>query len=144
MIKAKIYKLDGQPNINGIVYPKEELENAVKKFNDSDMTYATMGVYPPKNFRELDMSTVAAKTTLAVDGEYVVANINFLKTPDGARAADVFDDIGLTLMPASIGNLNKEEKTVTELQISTLTFVPLGSVEIGDNADGLFVMSDDK
>ena len=44
-VTAKIYKGD-MPNVNGIVFPKEELQKAVENFN-KEKNVVMYGDYPP-------------------------------------------------------------------------------------------------
>lgn len=138
-MKAKIYKAD-TPNANGVVYPKDELVAAIEKFNENE-NFAVVGTYPPAGL-EVDLNDVAAQVKLRLDENYVIAEMKLLETPGGEKVQEMMEQIGSTVLPVATCDYNDGQ--VSNLQIGKLTFVPQGSVELGDVEDDMFVVGSDK
>jgi len=94
-----------KPTINGRIYPKEVLEEAVKKYNQSN---DKLGQYGFSENSKIDLSKVTHETEevrLEDDGS-VVANIKLLNTPYGNMVYDMIKDDAAVVGPVFLGNID--------------------------------------
>jgi hypothetical protein len=115
----------GQENLNGRIYTKESLEQAVASFNDLQKSglpmFGQVG-YPDGQFGLFDLSKASHRITEVVnDGDTLYANLEFLNTPAGDQARQLVDNC--VLRPRSMGTVN-EDKTVNVSKVFTYDLIP--------------------
>lgn len=142
-MKAIVYRGD-LPNVNGVVYPLEELEMAVEKFNVQDGRHFVelADHYPSDPTINLDL--VAGRVSLEIDGDCVVAHLKLLETPMGQLAKKIIDQ--MFLVPSAQGNVKGEAgiKEVTSLRFERFSLVQSSKIDLGTAAvdAGMFKLSD--
>lgn len=98
-----------EPNLNGRIYPKEELQKAIDKYQekiDSNRSFGTLGI---SDYGVMDLEKVSHRVTkLYIEDENVIANVEILDTPCGYKYLDMID--GFKLVSVGHGKLNDEHK----------------------------------
>lgn len=118
-IAAKLYEAD-KPNSNGIVYSREELEKAIKKWNNSSGLVMFESYSEPFCW-ENDLNRAVGTCKLSMDGDFVKATMDILvDTPSGKKLIDKLSgpakEVSMCL-PVAQATLN-EDRTVSDLSIS--------------------------
>jgi len=98
-----------KPSRNGYIYPKEELQKAIDKYQekiDAGEAFGTLGLNPSG---VMDLESVSHKVTeIYFEDNKVIAKIEILDTPSGNSAMKMFD--GLSLSSIGYGKLNDENE----------------------------------
>lgn len=98
-VKAQIMKI-GTPSATGRVYSREVMEEAIKKFNESQIKGGTLGqvgdLSHPVNLK--DISHIFEN--VRIENDAVVADMKILNTPQGENVKTLLEsDIKLALAP---------------------------------------------
>lgn len=133
-MRAKIYQAD-VPNVNGVVYPADELKAAVERFNTLD-NVVIADKYPPDNGFDPDLEKAVGTAFLDYDGGFVVADVDFFDNDLSKEVMEVKEEYGLRLMPCAVGEF--DGTSVSDMSIVMLTVVPSNHVNVGENKSGLF------
>jgi len=131
-VKSKIYASD-TPNLNGIIYPKDELKKAVDKFNLSE-NFVTFGNYPPLPLDKVDLAKTVGTVKLeySEDG-YVMAKMNVFDTPHGIMLKSILtgqDKDKVVSLPTASGKIT-DDKIVNDLNIISVSCLLKDNVNIG-------------
>ena len=101
MIAAEIY-IAGEPDYKGRTYSAEELEHAVKEYNDgiaNGYNLIMLQDNPMTPGDPITVNRIAGQAELYFQGGSVYAIAKILKTPLGRIAEQLYNAIGLNLVP---------------------------------------------
>jgi hypothetical protein len=117
-LTAKIYKAD-TPNLNGVIYPKDELESAIEKFNNSER------VVKIKTNSENDKAIGLCHLSMIED--YVIANLETSDKHDQPLKSLLDNNVDVNLMPVAYAQVLQTEDnqtTTVNMNIVSLTCTP--------------------
>jgi hypothetical protein len=124
-MKVKIQVVD-EPNANNHVYTKESLENVIKEFNEGKELFGGIDMPLDLPFNELQISHKI--TSLSIEGDYLVGEVEILETPLGEVLSKILIDGQLDLRMCGTGSL---EKVVNENHIKDFTLYSVNAVKDG-------------
>lgn len=131
-LKARIYKAD-TPNLNGVVYPREELEKAVQEFNKK-VHFATLDKYPPKD----DIVKAVGVVSLEMQDDYVVANISEIAGGPLSVLETLSEIDPIIVMPVATGTCD-EKHHVNDMSISVICVTTRSQVDITDDKEMFYI-----
>jgi len=110
-MKVKIQVVD-EPNANNHVYSKEVLENAIKEFNEGKELFGGIGMPPTGYGMPLDLDLPFSElqishkiSSLSIEGDYLVGEVEILKTPLGEILSKILIDDQLDFRMCGTGNI---------------------------------------
>ena len=86
-IKARVLRCDTDQTVNGTIYPREVIEEAVAKYQEAIEKNRAFGqLHPSYDSFDLDLQNLShVVRSLSLDGNDVVAEIETLKTEKGDK-----------------------------------------------------------
>jgi len=129
-ITTKLLTCDTPSPYTGRVYPREEVEKAIKQYQqtiDAGIAFGELGIQEGDN---ISLSHVSHKIlNIYLNDNTVYADIELLDTPAGASAAEMLKADIVRLSPVMYGVLAEDNTTVNGVSIVKTAIVPKEDID---------------
>jgi hypothetical protein len=125
----KIQELD-KPNKNNRIYPKEEIEKSIVKFNETaDAMNGVPGMIDYPDGLQIDMTKVShVVKNLRIEDNYLVGDFTVLKTPEGKKLSELLNASPATVAFRTLGTGTVgEDGVVKDFTIISVSMVDSNS-----------------
>lgn len=120
-----------RPTVNGRIYPREEMEKAIKAYQQTIKEGRALGTLWPKDYDDCEelapnINNASHQVTgLKIEGDEVVMEMKTLATPQGKLLCELMDAQLAEFTTCGIANLTPDNKTVTEFKLLQVTAVQI-------------------
>lgn len=111
-IKCKILGELDYPNRDGIIYPKKEMEKAIKSWKENGKKFGELNPNYEHKKSEITLGNISHKVKdIYIDGDEVFAKVQLYDTPSGNIVKNIIDaGLDLKFAPRIFGNIKRIKK----------------------------------